>query len=155
DDRSTLSGSAVGPVATTEQSFNLSKAWSVLRRRSVPALALLFLVGAAALTTAYVWPPTYSSTGTILIEQQELPTDLVRSTVSTYASQRVQIITQRVMTSENLLGIIDRYKLYADIRGRKPREEVISQMRRAVRLQMISADVIDPRSGSPQKATIA
>jgi uncharacterized protein involved in exopolysaccharide biosynthesis len=142
-------------MAAAEQSFSLSQLWALARRRAMPALAVLAGVAVAALIAAFVWPPSYSSTGTILIEQQELPSDLVRSTVSTYASQRVQIISQRVMTTETLMGIIARYKLYPEMRGRKPREEIIAEMRRAVHLQMISADVIDPRSGNPTKATIA
>jgi uncharacterized protein involved in exopolysaccharide biosynthesis len=142
-------------MAAGEQPFSFSQLWGAVRRRAVPALAVLSGVATAAVVIAFAWPPSYSSTGTILIEQQELPSDLVRSTVSTYASQRVQIISQRVMTTENLMGIIDRYKLYSEMRGRKPREEIIAEMRRSVHLQMISADVIDPRSGSPTKATIA
>ena len=142
-------------MSSTEQTFSVSRVWSILRRRAIPAGIAFGVVALSAIVAAIAWPPSYSSTGTILIEQQELPSDLVRSTISTYASQRVQIITQRVMTTENLLGIIDRYKLYADLRRRKPREEVIAEMRKAVHLQMISADVIDPRSGSPIKATIA
>ena len=127
----------------------------VLRRR----LRAFCLAGSAVLllaaVTAIFWPPRYSAAGVILIEQQELPSDLVRSTVSSYASQRVQVISQRVMTTENLMGIIQRYNLYADLRRRKPREEVIKVMRSDTALQMISADVIDPRDGRPTKATIA
>ena len=127
----------------------------VLRRRSKPFL----LAGAAALLVsalaAFFWPPRYTATGVILIEQQELPSDLVRSTVSSYASQRIQVISQRVMTTENLMGIIQRYNLYADRRKRRPREEVVREMRSDTALQMISADVIDPRDGRPTKATIA
>ncbi len=129
--------------------------WAAVRRRALPALSAFVAVAAGAVTAAVVWPPTFSSTGTILIEQQELPSDLVRSTVSTYASQRIQVIAQRVMTTENLMGIIQRYNLYADLRRREPREEVVATMRKATNLQMISADVIDPRNGQPTKATIA
>lgn len=136
-------------------SLSLPQVRAAVRRRALPALLVLVGIATAAIVAAVVWPPTYSSTGTILIEQQELPSDLVRSTVSTYASQRVQIIAQRVMTTQNLMGIIERYNLYPDMRRRKPREEVVEAMRKATSLQMISADVIDPRNGTPTKATIA
>jgi succinoglycan biosynthesis transport protein ExoP len=126
-----------------------------LRRRRLPLLASAVGVFVVAVAIAALWPSTYSSSGTILIEQQELPTDLVRSAVSSYAAQRIQVISQRVMTTENLLRIIEKYNLYAKQRQRKSREEVISQMRRDGSLQMISADVIDPRDGRATKATIA
>ncbi len=142
-------------METSASSLNLSQVRAAVRRRALPAVLVLLGVATAAIVAAFVWPPAYSSTGTILIEQQELPSDLVRSTVSTYASQRVQTIAQRVMTTENLMGIIQRYNLYADMRKRQPREKVVAAMRKATNLQMISADVIDPRNGTPTKATIA
>lgn len=127
----------------------------VLRRRRKPLLAVSGGVLALAVLAALFWPPSYTATGTILIEQQELPSELVRSTVSSYASQRVQVISQRVMTSENLMNIIQRYGLYVSLRKRSTREEVIKRMRKDTKLEMISADVIDPRDGHPTKATIA
>jgi uncharacterized protein involved in exopolysaccharide biosynthesis len=108
-----------------------------------------------AVLAAILWPPTYRSTGTILIEQQEVPTEFVRSAVMSYADQRVQVISQRVMTSANLLGIIEKYKLYGDARDTSTREALTERMRRDIQLQMISADVMDPRQGRATKATIA
>jgi uncharacterized protein involved in exopolysaccharide biosynthesis len=117
------------------------------------------LVAASALLVAFavatLWPPSYVSTGTILIEQQEVPTELVRSTISSYADQRIQVISQRVMTTSNLLRIIEQYKLFAEERRRYGRETVVGLMRANIRFRTISADVIDPRQGRPTQATIA
>ncbi len=100
-------------------------------------------------------PPTYRSTATILIEQQEIPQEFVRSVITSFADQRVQVISQRVMTTQNLLALVDRYKLYPDIRNREPREVIINKMHEDIGMHLISADVIDPRSGRPTQATIA
>jgi succinoglycan biosynthesis transport protein ExoP len=118
-----------------------------------------FVVVAAALAVTFLLamllPATYRSTATILIEQQEIPQDLVRSVITSFADQRVQVISQRVMTTQNLLTLIDRYNLYPDIRRRQPREVLLKKMREDIAMKMISADVIDPRSGRPTQATIA
>ena len=113
------------------------------------------IVMAGAVTLALMLPPTYTSGATILIEQQEIPQELVRSAVSSFADQRVQVISQRVMTTQNLLALIERYNLYPDIRLAKPREVLLQTMRNDISMKMISADVIDPRSGRPMQATIA
>lgn len=116
------------------------------------------VAGIGALLTlvfAIVWPPTYRTGSTILIEQQEIPQELVRSAISSFADQRVQVISQRVMTTQNLMSLIERYNLYPDIRESKPREVLLQKMRGDISLKMISADVIDPRSGRPTQATIA
>jgi uncharacterized protein involved in exopolysaccharide biosynthesis len=104
---------------------------------------------------AFLLPPHYRSSGIILIEQQEMPQDLVRSTVTSFADERVQIISKRVMTTDTLLGIIRRYDLYPRERTKESRESIIKRMQKDVELKMISADVIDPRSGHPTSATIA
>jgi uncharacterized protein involved in exopolysaccharide biosynthesis len=123
------------------------------RRRWLLATFAAGLVISVAL--ALLLPPHYRSFATILIEQQEMPQDLVRSTVTSYADERVQIISQRVMTTETLLNIIRRYDLYPRERVKSTREALLNRMRRDIGLKMISADVIDPRSGRPTSATIA
>src|ERR1700722_8478026 len=108
-----------------------------------------------AVAIALLLPPTYRATGTILIEQQEIPQEMVRSVITSFADQRVQVISQRVMTTQNLLSLIERYDLYPAIRQKDPREVLLQRFRDDNGMHMISADVIDPRSGRPTQATIA
>ena len=119
---------------------------------------LIVVFGLCMLTVALVAilvPPRFRSAGTVLIEQQEMPQELVRSTVTSYADERVQVISKRVMTTETLLNIIRRYDLYPKQRAKDTREALLARMRKDIGLKMISADVIDPRSGRPTAATIA
>jgi uncharacterized protein involved in exopolysaccharide biosynthesis len=120
-------------------------------------LFFIVVAVAAVLTVllALLLPSTYQASGTILIEQQEIPQDLVRSVITSYADERVQIISQRVMTTQNLLSLIERYDLYPEIRQKEPREVLLAKFREDIGMHMISADVIDPRSGRPTQATIA
>jgi polysaccharide biosynthesis transport protein len=126
-----------------------------LKRRRLAA-GLTFAVGfLAAFAFAFGLPARYESQATILIEQQEVPTELVRSAITSFADQRIQVISQRVMTSQNLLDIMRRYDLYADDRDSETREAIVERMRDDISFRTISADVIDPRSGMPREATIA
>ena len=63
-----------------------------------------------------LWPPTYLSEGKILVQSQQIPTELVRPTVTNAAQERIQVIEQRTMTRENLLAIIDKFQLFPDKR---------------------------------------
>jgi polysaccharide biosynthesis transport protein len=142
------------PPPTTRR-ITLGERWQMLRRRRRPAFVAGLIVVIIALGAAVLWPPTFRSTGTILIEQQELPSDLVQSTITSYADQRIQEISQRVMTTDNLLRIIQRYDLYPKLRRNQPREVLLERMRKDIHFQMISADVMDPRQGRATKADIA
>ena len=121
-------------------------------RAALWSFVVVLLIGAVV---AVLIPPVYRSSATILIEQQDIPQDLVRSTISSFADQRIQQIRQRVMTTTNLLNIIREHGLYADEIDRKPREAVLEKMRDDIHMNLISADVVDPRSGRPMVATIA
>lgn len=129
--------------------------WTILKRRSRLAVLTAFGVLALIALVVMLWPTKYESSATILIEQQEIPQDLVRSTITSYADQRIQVLSQQVMTTSNLLNIIRKYELYEDLVRSEPREVVLEQMRDDTRMRMISAEVVDPRSGRPTSATIA
>jgi len=127
----------------------------LLNRRRVLMTWVFALIFSFGLLVTLLLPSVYRSTATILIEQQEIPEELVRSTVTSFADQRIEMISQRVMTTTNLWEIIEKFDLYADDRKRKPREHIIDNMRDDIARQVISADVVDPRSGRPVQATIA
>ncbi|HVW70340.1 MAG TPA: hypothetical protein VHB68_15290 [Steroidobacteraceae bacterium] len=125
------------------------------RHRRATLIATFSIAMLSAIALAVLLPPHYRSAGTVLIEQQEMPQELVRSTVTSYADERVQVISKRVMNTETLLNIIRRYDLYPTHRAKDTREALLKRMREDISLKMISADVIDPRSGRPTTATIA
>jgi uncharacterized protein involved in exopolysaccharide biosynthesis len=144
------------PVAGGEApSQDLSAYLEILRRRKwqilVPALILFLL----SLLVALRLPPVYRSTATILIEDPETPADLVRSTVTSYADQRIQVISQQIMTRANLWQIIEKHDLYADKRNQAPSEGILNAVRKRIKLDLVSSDVVDKRSGIKTSATIA
>ena len=138
-----------------EQTMDLGDYLSAFKRRRGMVLMIAGLVFVLGLITAFIWPPTYLSASTILIEEQEIPAELIQSTVTSYAAQRIQVISQRVMTRSNLLEIVDKYKLYESERKRQTTEEVLFDMREDIGIDMITAEVMDPRTGRPTAATIA
>ncbi len=111
----------------------------ILWRRKVYFLIPFLLVLAASAVVIVLIPPTYQSTGKILIESQQIPDDLVKSTISTYAGERIEIIKQRVMTRDRLLEIIEKYHLFTKARETRPVSEIVAKMRERVQINMISA----------------
>ncbi len=116
--------------------------WSII----VPAGAVFII----AAIVAFCWPPTYRSTATILIEEQEVPREYVNTAVTTFADQRLQSINQRIMGTTKLLEIITKFKLYDDLKSKWTTEEIVDKMRKDIKFNMVSADVIDPRTGTAQ-----
>jgi polysaccharide chain length determinant protein (PEP-CTERM system associated) len=127
----------------------------VVRRRKLSLIIPAVLVFLAGVAVAFFWPPIYKSSATILIEEQDVPTDFVMTTVTSFAEQRIQQINQRIMSFSRLLEIIQQHGLYPELRDRRTTEEIVEQMREDTALQPVSAEVIDRRTGRPTSATIA
>ena len=135
-----------------EYELTLSDYFSILKRRwSQMLIAALFILS-AAIAAAIFLPPVYQSTGTILVESQQIPTDLVQATVTSYADERIQVIKQRVMTRDNLYRIIQKYVLYPDKIDTETTSTLIDEMREAISVELLNADAPGARGG---KATIA
>ncbi|WP_374651095.1 GumC family protein [Dongia sp.] len=128
-----------------------------LRRRKWYGIAAVALGLAATIAIVMNLPATYRSTATILIEEPDVPADLVKSTVSTFANERLQVIQQRVMTSQHLNEIIDRFGLYPELQQKIPRSAIVNIMRSKVTLEVVSAEFSGQqnRNRSQNQATIA
>ena len=141
---------------TDSNEQHLSDYLAILRRRKKQVLGTAAAIFALSVVLAFAIPPVYRSEATILIEQQEVPKDLVPSTVTGYANQRLQIIQQRVLTNASLLQIVQKFNLYPQKEKSEVLDnKVVAQMRRGIKVEPLSANVTDPRSGASMMATIS
>jgi len=138
-----------------ETSINLHQYIAIFCRQRAVILASAGLLLILSVTAATLWPPTFKSTATILIEEQEVPTELVHSTITSYADQRIEMIKQQVMSRSSLGKVVEQYNLYPELRQEIPTEGVIKRFIKDIEVEVISADVIDKRTQHATKATIA
>lgn len=137
-----------------DQATSLDTITAIIKRRIWYFAIPILLVTSLSAMLVFSLPAVYRSTGTILIEHQGLPRDMVSSTVTSYADERIALIQQRVMTAANLIPVMNKHGLYPDLRGEED-ESALLQMKTDVTMEMESADVIDPRSGRTVSATIS
>jgi succinoglycan biosynthesis transport protein ExoP len=127
----------------------------IIRRRKYWVIFPALILMAASVSVAYMLPKTFKSEGLILIESQEIPNDLVRSTVTSYADQRIAVIKQRIMTTSKVMAIVNQYKLYPESRSKVPPSQIVTMFRDNIDVSMVNANVTDPRSGRTQRSNIA
>ena len=132
--------------------FDLHDYVAILKRRIWSFLIPTILIVTLAIPIILMLPPLYRSTATILIEDQAIPSDLVRSTVSTYAAERLEVITQRVMATQNLVDLINKLDLYREQRTRETMTELAEQMRKGFKMRLVEANVSNAAS-SPGNRT--
>jgi uncharacterized protein involved in exopolysaccharide biosynthesis len=98
--------------------------------------------------TILLLPRIYQSTGTILIESQQIPQEMIQSMVTSFAGERIQVIEQRIMSGEQLFSIIKKFNLYAKSINSTVRSEILADMRNRVTIELQSANLQSRRRGS-------
>ena len=127
-----------------------AKYLAALSRFKVLLVLAILVLGAIAVTVALKIPATYRSEGIVLVETQQIPDELVRSTVTSVAAERIQIIKQRVMTRDRMLDLMDKYPmLRASLSGELVSEQV-AELRKDVTIDLISSN-----AGARNASTIA
>ncbi|MCD6185116.1 MAG: hypothetical protein J7K84_04900, partial [Deltaproteobacteria bacterium] len=104
---------------------------------------------------AFTLPPVYLSESTILVEEQQIPTEFVRSTLTGYAEERLEHINQTVMSRSKLKAIIKKLNLYPDLKDKYTTEQILEKMRDDINMETIDVNIRNKRKGSSDSATIA
>lgn len=111
------------------QGLSLSYIFDVLKRRILYFVIPFFAILAIGMVVTFAWPAKYLSQGKILISSQEIPTDLVKPTVSTLSNERISYIQQRTMTRDNLLALSKKFNLNMGWQGLVSGSEIVDFIR--------------------------
>lgn len=119
----------------TEARSVVSLTAEVWGRRKWLGLLLFAAPMAAALGMALSLPDLFSSTATVLVEQQ-IPEGFVKSSVTAEADTRLQMIREKLLNRASLLALVTRFGLYPELRKRAHDEAIADRMRRDVTLEV-------------------
>ncbi|HWH57334.1 MAG TPA: GNVR domain-containing protein [Terriglobales bacterium] len=120
-----------------EKMRSIEDYWAIVRRHRWLILLSIFVCWAAVWGIGWLLPATYQSEALILVEQQQVTSELVPPNVSDSLQGRLQSMTQQVLSRTQLQGIIERYHLYSNHSGLlaifKPTDPV-DQMRKDINI---------------------
>lgn len=104
---------------------------------ALPALAMMIAVG----YVVYKLPSLYESTSLLTLKPPTISPTLVQSLTEEDLSQRLQTISQEVLSRSELEPMVLKYRLFEDERNAgMPMELVIDQMRRNIRVELEQTD---------------
>ena len=120
---------------------------AMLRRRLKVILIPALLSPLAGFMVSYVFPPTYKSQSTVLVEGQRVPDSLVQSVITSDFTQRIQTLSQQVLSASRLRPMIQSLALV------KPGEEdkLIQEIQRpgSVTVEPVITSMSAAASASP------
>ena len=123
-----------------EQSLELSHFIAIFRRRifyfAIP-FVLLLITGSIVVA---IQRPIYHAEGKILVESPQIPANLVEQTVTAAATERIQVIQQRLMSRDNLVPIMTKFGLFPSQRQWMSGTELLDLMRDRAQIQLLDID---------------
>ena len=134
--------------------YEITDVLALIKRRKGLIFIPMLLTAMAAAAVAFMLPPKYQAKATILIETQDTPERFSIETGSRYVEERIQSITQRVLSRGSLLTMVEKNDLWPDLRAKGATEELLSRMRASTSVEAIQAEGGDARAGRPAGTTI-
>jgi polysaccharide chain length determinant protein (PEP-CTERM system associated) len=123
------------------EGFDLQRYLGVVRRRHLLFLIPLFLAWAAVWGASWALPPRYQSSTLILVEQPTMPKDYVTPNVNDDLQDRLQSITQQILSRTRLIHIIEQFNLYASPHSQASADQSADQkvdgMRKDIDIELV------------------
>ncbi len=117
--------------------LSLEYCLGVARRRHLQFLIPFFLGWLVVWSASWILPPRYKSNTLILVEQPTMPKDYVTPNINDDLQERLQSITQQILSRTRLLHIIDELNLYAPDRARRSPDELVDHMRKDIQIELV------------------
>jgi len=109
-------------------------------RRKWWAILPAILIAVGVFAWVRTLPNLYTSDTLILVVPQQVPETYVRSTVTTRIEDRLQTITQQILSRTRLERIIQDFNLYPELRKTAIMEDVVERMRSSIGVQVVKGD---------------
>src|SRR5215831_10308105 len=119
------------------EGFDLQHYLGIVRRRHLHFLIPLFFGWVVVWTSSWVLSPRYQSSTLILVEQPTMPKDYVTPNINDDLQERLQSITQQILSRTRLLHIIDQFNLYSNPHAKRSPDDKVERMRKDIDIQLV------------------
>jgi polysaccharide chain length determinant protein (PEP-CTERM system associated) len=117
--------------------LDLQRYFNVVRRRHMHFLIPLLLGWLAVWGASWVLPPRYKSSTLILVEQPTMPKEYVPSNVTDDLQNRLQSITQQILSRTRLVLIIEKLHLYEGRHGLLSLDDKVARMQKDIDIELV------------------
>lgn len=116
---------------------DLERYADVVRRRHIHFLIPLFLGWLIVWGSSWVLPTRYKSSTLILVEQPTMPQNYVAPNVNENLQDRLQSITQQILSRTRLLMIVEKLRLYDSADTKLTQDDLVEHMRKDIGIELV------------------
>jgi polysaccharide chain length determinant protein (PEP-CTERM system associated) len=124
-------------VEQKQQAIDWRHALAVARRRIWYFLPAFFGGWLLVWSASWLMPSVYRSGTLILVEQPTVPSTIVPPNIAGNLQERLQSITQQILSRTRLLRISDRLNLYPRDRQRMAPDDLVERMRKDIEIELV------------------
>jgi uncharacterized protein involved in exopolysaccharide biosynthesis len=123
-----------------EKHFNIYDYYEIVLRRIWFIVIPFVVIAAGTVLYALYAPREYKATTLIMVSPQKVPEQFVKSTITSNIEERLQSISQEIMSRTRLEQIISEFKLYPEMSKRASKEEIVELMRKNILIEIPKKD---------------
>ncbi len=120
-----------------QEVLDLQRYVEIIRRRHLWFLVPLFAGWLVVFAASWFVTPKYKSGTLILVEQPTMPKDYVTPNVNDDLQERLQSITQQILSRTRLMHIVDELNLYSKDNPRRNPEAQVDKMRKDIEIDLV------------------
>ena len=124
------------PEEQESTTLDFERCLDIFRRRHMQFLIPMFVGWLVVWGASWLLPTRYKSTTLILVEQPTMPESYVAPNVNENLQDRLQSITQQILSRTRLLMIIDKLHLYEERSGLTP-DDKVELMRKDISVELV------------------
>src|SRR5690606_16991718 len=145
------------PIEANGQAPGFAEYLAILKKRRRLLLNIVVPIAALGALLAITLPDVYRSVALIEIDEQQTMQNMLARGPSNdqeqeYADQYVQSLSTRVLSDANLRRLLQQHTLYDT--GESERE-LVSRLRRDIDVSIVTARILDPRTGREREVVSA
>jgi succinoglycan biosynthesis transport protein ExoP len=125
-------------IEESSQPAEWSKYWELAQRRRWYLALPAFTIWAIVWVAGWFLPAVYRSETLILVEGQKVPEQYVVSNVATDLQERLQSMTQQILSRTRLLSVIDEFNLYPAYSPSNP-DRRLERMRNDIQIELVQS----------------
>jgi polysaccharide biosynthesis transport protein len=119
------------------QPFDFEKYLDLVRRRHIHFLVPVLMGWVLVWGLSWMLPARYKASTLILVEQPTMPETIVASNLNENLQDRLQSITQQILSRTRLLTISEKLHLYADANRPMTPDDKVDAMRKAISVDLV------------------
>ncbi len=121
----------------SSEGLDLQKYLGIINRRHIYFLIPFFCGWLIVWGASWVLPSRYRSVTLILVEQPTMPKDYVMPNINDDLQERLQSITQQILSRTRLVHIIDQFNLYSQPHAKLSADDKVDRMRKDINIELV------------------